>query len=610
MGTEPAPDDLDQPEAVHGCGFSRRAFLGGVGATTASAALLPTAAAATPQDRPSRPTDAVAIGGPPNTFGRLFPNLETFAEDSPQLRDALMDIGRPGGMMDANDDLAAGPVALITDLSLSERNRNNPAHTAGTSFVGQFIDHDLTRDLSSPLGIAVEPEDHMNNRAPAFDLDSVFSRGPVRDRQYYSERFDGDLITLPIESGGLHEDFARPDGTTACIPEARNDENLVVAGVHLAIMLFYNKLVDQIRARLGPGVDDFDVFVRARRLTRWHYQWLVRHEFLPLIVGRRRAEAAFRRPSVFGRGPVRMPVEFQGAVYRFGHSMVRPSYRANLDGDDGEPFFGFVFDAGQIGNPDPDDMSGSLRGPRRFIGWQTFFDFGDGEVRPNKRIDTVISSPMFNLPPVTIELGPGAQLGPTALPQRNLLRHITWSQPSGQAVARTLGVEPLAPGDLEDLAAYGLGLETSTPLWFYTLREAEVVEDGLRLGPMGARVVADCFAGFLRSDRTSYLSADPGWTPTVGTRTGDPRSFDMVDLLTFAEVDPANRSARLSGGEDPLDGPSAAPVPSDPPSAVPSDAMSAVPSDAPSDVAAASADLRPDESRSLIEMILDWLGGR
>jgi hypothetical protein len=84
----------------------------------------------------------------------------------------------------------------------------------------------------------------------------------------------------------------------------------------------------------------------------------------------------------------------------------------------------------------------------------------------------------------------------------------------------------------------------------------------------------------------------------------------MVDLLTFAEVDPASRSARLSGGEDPLDGPSAAPVPSDPPSAVPSDAMSAVPSDAPSDVAAASADLRPDESRSLIEMILDWLGGR
>lgn len=168
-GSEPATEHLDQPddtqpEAVPGCGFSRRAFLGGVGATTASAALLPTAAAAGPQDRPSRPTDAVAIGGPPNTFGRLFPHLEPFAEDSTQLRDALMDIGRPGGMMDANDDLAAGPVALIADLSLSERNRNNPAHTASTSFVGQFIDHDLTRDLSSPLGIAVDPEDHMNNR--------------------------------------------------------------------------------------------------------------------------------------------------------------------------------------------------------------------------------------------------------------------------------------------------------------------------------------------------------------------------------------------------------------------------------------------------------------
>ena len=47
-----------------------------------------------------------------------------------------------------------------------------------------------------------------------------------------------------------------------------------------------------------------------------------------------------------------MPIEFGAAAYRFGHSMVRPSYRANFTSGTGDspsptadPFFGLVFDA-------------------------------------------------------------------------------------------------------------------------------------------------------------------------------------------------------------------------------------------------------------------------
>jgi hypothetical protein len=476
------------------------------------------------------------LGGPPNTFGRLFPDLEPFAEDSEELQQAMMEIGRPGGLMDANDDLAAGPIELITDLTLSENNPNNPDMGAGHTFIGQFIDHDLTRDLSSPLGVPADPEDHQNNRLPAFDLDSLYSRGPRRDRQFYDR---ADRIKLPIESGGLFEDFARQDGR-AIIPEARNDENLMLAGVHLALMLFHNKMVDQIRA--DGGGDDDEVFAEARRLTRWHYQWIVMNEVLPLYVGQQQTDEALARENVFGDGRVLMPVEFQGACYRFGHSMVRPSYRANLAGDNGEAFFGFIFDLEQIGNEDPEALHGGARAPRRFIDWQTFFDFADGELRPNKTIDTTISTPMFNLPPMTIELGPGAPLGPTSLAQRNLLRHITWGQPSGQAIAQEFGVDQLSPADLDDLAEFGVGLEESTPLWFYALREAEIMADGLTLGPVGGRIIADCYAGFLRSDPNSFMSVDPDWTPTVETRSGDASAFDMVDMLTFAEVDPASRA--------------------------------------------------------------------
>ena len=61
--------------------------------------------------------------------------------------------------------------------------------------------------------------------------------------------------------------------------------------------------------------------------------------------------------------------------------MVRPSYRANLAGDNGNPFFGLIFDPASEdrSRPDPGDLRGGVRAARRFIGWQTFFDFGDGQ---------------------------------------------------------------------------------------------------------------------------------------------------------------------------------------------------------------------------------------
>jgi hypothetical protein len=229
-----------------------------------------------------------------------------------------------------------------------------------------------------------------------------------------------------------------------------------------------------------------------------------------------------------------MPVEFQAAAYRMGHSMVRPSYRANLAGDDGQPFFAFIFDPAQQGKPDPDDLRGGCRAARRFVGWQTFFDFGDGEVRPNKRIDTKISTPLFSLPL-------GAIAGhdtPTALPQRNLLRHLTWQLPSGQRIAGTMGVPPLNASQLSELAPLGVGFERSTPLWYYVLKEAELLADGLHLGPVGGRIVAEVLLGLLRTDPGAYLSAQPNWRPTLPSASG---SFRMTDFLTFAGVDPGSR---------------------------------------------------------------------
>jgi hypothetical protein len=486
-------------------------------------------------------------------FGRMFPELPPFfSRTSPALTEALLDIGKPGGVLDAHDPLSAGPAALIADPALSANNPNNAAHTAGTTFMGQFLDHDITFDLASRLNVPTNPEDSPNSRTPAFDLDSVYGGGPRRSPELYGHA--GSSIKLKLESGGLFEDLPRRSDGRAILADPRNDENMVIAGLQAAFYAFHNRAVDYVAQR-HRSWDADEVFREARRLTIWHYHWMIVHEFLPLFIGREVVEDILYRGRRFYRPPLGfVPVEFQGAAYRFGHSMVRPSYRANLDGDNGGPFFGMIFDPAGEGQRDPVDLRGGARARRRFIGWETFFDFGaiarpsgngtlGEDMRPNKLIDARISTPLFNLPLRTIATGEP----PTSLAQRNLLRQVTWLLPAGQLVARRMGVAPLVDAELAELRNYGLGLERSTPLWYYVLKEADVRENGRRLGPVGGRIVGEVFIGLLQMDPQSYLSRHPWWRPTLprmsGSATGE---FRMIDFLAFAGVDPVSRAASRS----------------------------------------------------------------
>ncbi len=114
--------------------------------------------------------------------------------------------------------------------------------------------------------------------------------------------------------------------------------------------------------------------------------------------------------------------------------------------------------------------------------------------------------------------------------------------PSGQSIAREMDLEPLAASELSELRSYGLGLERSTPLWYYVLKEAEVRANGLTLGPVGGRIVGEVILGLLAHDRGSFLSRDPFWKPTLPTLNGQVTGdFRMIDFLAFAGVDPASR---------------------------------------------------------------------
>jgi Animal haem peroxidase len=447
-------------------------------------------------------------------FGRLFPNLPPLPGHVDSLREAMREVGKADGIMDGGNT-----------------NPDNADIFAGFTFLGQFIDHDITFDPTSQLEQQVDPEAIQNFRTPLLELDNVYGSGPAASPHLY-DNSPANRGKLLIDTGFEH-DLPRNSQGTAIIGDPRNDENVIVSQLHLAFLKLHNKAIDFVKAdgETPPG----EVFAKAQRLVRWHYQWMIVHEFLPHICGEDVVEDVLENGRCFynWRNEPFIPVEFAVAAYRFGHTQVRPGYRINDN-----------FGAAIFGTPgDPNDLSGGRRLPaERKIDWKNFFQTHDATPQPSKLIDTLLSPPLLRLP--FIPAG-----SPNSLAERNLLRHITFSLPSGQAVAQAMAVKkawkkvkvdkevlPLPPSDLKDLKGIGnnLKLDHHTPLWFYILREAQVRRGGRTLGPVGGRIVAEVFLGLLDGDRMSYRRANPAWVPEFPAASAG--NFTMVDLLKFAGV--------------------------------------------------------------------------
>ncbi|SRR5258708_3667959 len=141
-----------------------------------------------------------------------------------------------------------------------------------------------------------------------------------------------------------------------------------------------------------------------------------------------------------------------------------------------------------------------------------------------KRIDGRLPNSLIRLPhEVTGDVPDEAYI---SLAVRDLMRGMATGLPSGEDVAAALGTPALT------IEQIGPGWESGTPLWFYVLKEAECLGDGERLGPVGGRIVAEVIVGLLCSDRSSYLSENPAWQPTLPHED----MFSMADLLLPAEA--------------------------------------------------------------------------
>jgi hypothetical protein len=416
---------------------------------------------------------------------------------------------------------------------------------AGFTYFGQFVDHDITFDVSSTLDAATDANTINNMRSPALDLDSVYGRGPGLDPFLYRFPSVGPPTAIklqvgtntPVGPGGpsntgtpagmvqqTNWDVPRIPGTnTAVIGDPRNDENLIIVQFQHAMLRFHNAVVDLLLAAAFAG----DIFAEAKRIVTHHYQWAVVNDFLKKVCGAAAVTNAMASVVAPVGSSFRMPVEFAVAAYRFGHSMIRDRYWVN-----------FTFINATLGQ-----VFEFNRNPRLpvFSNWvvdfNAFFDTGVPVPVHNKarKIDSLIANGLESLP------GPPGLMA--ILATRNLRRGLALGLPSGQGMANSFGIAPMTAAQLTSglpanevalLNASGGVLKSRTPLWYYVLREAAVLGGGNQLGPVGGRIVAETFARILKRDASSYLNVPGGFTPILPSVT--PGDFTVADLVAFAGV--------------------------------------------------------------------------
>ena len=395
----------------------------------------------------------------------MFPELPSLRADETLLHA----IGRSGGVCDCGDE-------LDTPSSLS-----NVA--AGWPIFGQLVAHDITADRSA-LQSHADPDSLRNARAPRLDLECLYGDGPVGNPFLYQR---GDPAKFLLGTGGM--DVPRNSEGIAIIGDPRNDSHTLMSQMHLAMLRGHNRFVDEARA---GGVPEHDVFGTAARETRWHYQWTVLHEFLPSLVERSLVEEILEHGPKWFRptGGVFIPLEFADAAYRYGHCQIRHAYRLNQETDP-VPVFSDL-----IGfRPVP---------PERAIDWSLFFDVdGAKTAQRAKKIDGRLAGPLIRLPAEIT--GEGGEAAYHSLAVRDLQRGQGVGLPSGEAVARHIGVAPLRP---EEVGLRATGWSGETPLWYYILREADATTGGERLGPVGGRIVAEVLITLLDRDPASVRHAE------------------------------------------------------------------------------------------------------
>jgi len=503
-------------------------------------------------------------------FGFMFPQLQANPNNllpvAPTTQANLILLGAT--ML---DPFNAGP----------EPNPGDSVIPAAYTYLGQFIDHDVTLETFSapvpdlftpgltPLDPIVIENVIRNLRTGTLDLDSVYGAPAPPDPTNGKKLKVGVVAEFdPTDPTFSVEPFLRPVGKddnndvpreprsvivshdrAALIGDPRNDENLIVAQLHVAFLRAHNKLV-------SSGMNK----KKAQKTLRQHYQHVVINDFLkrvadPAIVDNilqngspklANGQPLFSPASKGNTDPFFMPVEYAVAAFRFGHTMIRGAYNFNRNFNfSGAPgtlpatlglLFTFTALSGSLGDFDtlPENW---------IIEWQRILNLGAGAPFDRaRRLDTKLVEPLFHL--VNI-VGIEEPVNVRSLAIRNLVRGYLLRLPTGQAVATAMGVTPMTPTEIAQAAASPAqvqaltagGFLTRTPLWYYMLAEASSSSTngglGQRLGRVGSTIVASVLIAAARRSADSFLKV-PNWKPDPALAPAG--KFALPELLRFAGV--------------------------------------------------------------------------
>lgn len=439
-------------------------------------------------------------------FGRLFPNLPAWDPDIP--------------IEDAHQQIAN---LMYHDLP------NAAKHTpAGYTYLGQFIGHDISFDPTAINKKMIANSSSIANfRIPAFNLNSIYGDGPfINPYLYRASKADwrsAQFIIGEAETkykGRRQRVYDLPrikisqdKKNTAIISDLRNDEHILISQLHLAFLLFHNKVVtDLAKEEKNPIL----LFQRAQQIVRWHFQWIIWNDYLPRII----EEKTLKQLATEGRkyyswqNEPFMPLAFSAAAFRFGHSQVRENYKFNEDKPNSE-------------------LLQPYQGPFTVVEWKRFFPEGGNTSSPKLNRSQVIgphlSAGLRKLPAVVF---PAHDQGhkENNLARRNLDRGYQLGLPSGQSLALAMNIQPLTIG--KDIEGFPKSLVDNTPLWYYILYESKAIHKGKKLGPLGGLVVAEVIHGILEGDKESFFHQPPHWRPTISLN----NEFTMADLLSHAGV--------------------------------------------------------------------------
>jgi Animal haem peroxidase len=328
-------------------------------------------------------------------------------------------------------------------------------------------------------------------------------------------------------------DILRENGVPL-IADQRNDGNLILSQLHLAFLLLHNKAVTKLEA---AGTPDGQIFDEARQLVTLHYHWLILNDFLPRLLSRSvlTRPLSLWQPREIPSGTV--PMEFTTAAFRFGHSMVGRSYDFNANfGQDGlmstdgatlQQLFDFT-SKGRMGDTGaPIDKLPDH--------WVIEWDRLTRDLQPGaapggalghaERLDLDFAPEMLN------QAGDARVIEQGSILFRNLLRGFHRRIPFGQILAEACHVPRLSPEEIKSAmpqhesplggrfpdpatAAEKLGLLDETPAWLYFLCEAQLRENGERVGPTASQIIADTIVSLMQSSPNSLLRHKGGsWTP-------------------------------------------------------------------------------------------------